>query len=254
MNSDLARLQARFSQALNHNNDAVLADITSDEFSAGQRLQIYRNNFVISLSEVLEASYPLLRAVIGEACFYALARHHVMHHPPTCADVSSYGAGLDSSIAALPQIHQAVPYAADLARFEWQLDQVQQSYATSPRPAWRPLDDLNQLSAAQHVRVQLRLWPWVRLCSAPYALFDLREAIHSDDFSALQLTQTQTGLIACDSDGHPWTRVCNEPEYHLLHAISNATPLGAIAPPLLATLPALTRLDIVAGFTLPGDE
>lgn len=252
MNSDLARLQARFSQALNHNNDAVLADIISAGFSAGQRLQIYRNNYVISLSEVLEACYPLLRAVIGEECFSALARHYVMHHPLTSADVSTYGAGLESSIAALPHLLQSVPYAADLARFEWQLDAVQQSYATAPRPDCQPLTRLAALSAAQQAQVRLQLSPWVSVFSAPYALFDLRAAILSEDFSALQLAEPQRGLIACDGNGQPWSRACSEAEYQLLHALNSATPFGAITPHLLATLPALTRLDIVAGFTLPG--
>lgn len=254
MSCDLARLQADFARALNGDNKAVEHLLTSDRFSGGQRLHIYRNNYVISLSDVLAAGYPLLRAVIGEECFSALARHYVMHHLLTCADVSAYGAGLDSSIAALPHIEQAVPYAADLAHFEWQLDVVQQSYATAPRPDCQPLTRLATLSAAQQAQVRLQLSPWVSLFSAPYALFDLRAAFHNDDFSALQLAEAQRGLIACDSDGQPWTRACSDSEYHLLHALSAATPLGAITAELLATLPALTQLNIVAGFTLPGTE
>ena len=58
MSPSLADIQTQFAQALRYQASADDCHIDSDHFSAEQRMQVYRNNFVISLSEVLQATYP----------------------------------------------------------------------------------------------------------------------------------------------------------------------------------------------------
>ncbi|MGU3843968.1 HvfC/BufC family peptide modification chaperone, partial [Vibrio diabolicus] len=49
----LATLQSQFAKALHYQALGEECDIVSDKFTADERIQIYRNNFIISLSEVL---------------------------------------------------------------------------------------------------------------------------------------------------------------------------------------------------------
>ncbi|MDG2898591.1 putative DNA-binding domain-containing protein, partial [Vibrio parahaemolyticus] len=50
---NLATLQSQFAKALHYQALGEDCDIASDEFTADERIQIYRNNFIVSLSEVL---------------------------------------------------------------------------------------------------------------------------------------------------------------------------------------------------------
>ena len=58
---NLATLQSQFAKALHYQALGEDCDIASDEFTADERMQIYRNNFIVSLSEVLSATYPIDR-------------------------------------------------------------------------------------------------------------------------------------------------------------------------------------------------
>lgn len=250
MSLTLAQLQTQFAHGLNYQVGGEACAIIADGRDPTDRLQIYRNNRVISLSEVMAATYPLLLEILGEECFAALAREYVLTHPLTNPDVSHYGERFDTLIERATQVTTIVPYATALARFEWTLDRVQQAYACEPRPQWTPLESLSTVAAEQHAKVVLHLLPWVHAFDSAYALFDLQRALHSNDVSQITLHQAQMGVIACDSEGDPWTLPLQPHAYQLLLAIEQQTPLGDIPPDALAALPSLLPLEILAGFTL----
>ena len=75
---NLATLQSQFAKALHYQALGEDCDIASDEFTADERMQIYRNNFIVSLSEVLSATYPMVEALLGKECFEQMARQHVL--------------------------------------------------------------------------------------------------------------------------------------------------------------------------------
>jgi len=51
---NLATLQSQFAKALHYQALGEDCDIASDEFTADKRMQIYRNNFIVSLREVCQ--------------------------------------------------------------------------------------------------------------------------------------------------------------------------------------------------------
>ncbi|WP_036828640.1 DNA-binding domain-containing protein, partial [Photobacterium sanctipauli] len=131
--SPLQQLQQDFAKALHYQPSPASSQINDGHFPAEQLIQIYRNNFIMSLSEVLEATYPCTLAVVGEECFAQLARQHVLSVPLTEGDVSHYGEGFAASIEGQPELCQAVPYLADLARLEWCVDRVSHQAAVAPQ-------------------------------------------------------------------------------------------------------------------------
>lgn len=247
----LAQLQSNFNAALHYQANAVQCDIVSDDFSAEQRLQIYRNNFIISLSEVLQATYPMLLALWGEECFAQVARQHVLQHPLTSGDVSHYGRGFADTLTQFPALVEAAPYSAEVARFEWAMDKaMQQHNQTTATSRLRPLDSLSQIPPDLQGQIRVHLHSSVVGFSSCYAVFSLRHAIQQNDFSALDLNQAERGVMGHQAHCGVWSCALSDSEYSLLKQIQAQTLLGDIKPPLLTCLDRLNQLDMFAGFTL----
>lgn len=251
MTLSLAQLQQSFAQGLKYQTEAEDCDIISDKFSATERLQIYRNNFVISLTEALQATYPMLLAVLGEECFDAIARYYILSHPLSEGDVSRYGSHFDDVISHFPQVTAAAPYASDLARFEWTIDKAQQTFGqTQEQSSLQPLETIHSLSEQQHSRVIFHLAPWVFPFTTAFGLFALQRAFTVQNFDNVTLTHSQSGVIACDEDGQPWAKELQHEEFQLLTNLYSKTPLGKLPSKTLTGLPSLLSLNIVAGFSL----
>jgi hypothetical protein len=87
------------------------------------RLAIYGNAYRSRLIETLEAHYPALLALMGEADFTHLASEYVQAHDSTFASIRYYGGALGALLAAHPA-HESSPWLAELARFEWAMSEV----------------------------------------------------------------------------------------------------------------------------------
>lgn len=92
--SELASLQRAFASGLLGQDDAILGHIQPGRFAPDALLQIYRNNFILGLTEVLASSYPAVRAMVGETFFEAAARGFVLAAPLEEGSVMDYGGGL----------------------------------------------------------------------------------------------------------------------------------------------------------------
>lgn len=252
-NSDLslAHVQSTFAQALHYQASGEECHISSDIFSADERMQIYRNNFIISLSEVLQATYPMLYALLGDECFNHVARQHVLDYPLECGDVSHYGEHFDQTLEQFPSVINAAPYCLEVARYEWHIDLAQQlSNQITSEPNLLPLAHLAQLTAEQHPHIQLHLKPGVLAFHSRYALFSLQHAIEKEDFSNLTLDHAQHGVIASSTESGVWTLVLDFEVYELLNYLQSGCMLSEIPPALLTGLNPLTQHDLIAGFSL----
>ncbi len=250
MTLSLTQLQHNFAQGLKYQAEAEHCDITSDKFNATERLQIYRNNFVISLTEVLQATYPMLLAVLGEECFDAIARYYILSHPLNEGDVSRYGKDFDKTIAAFPNVIEAAPYAEQLASFEWQLDSAHQSFCNEKRKPYQPLSEMKKLLPQQLNRVVIHIYPWVKPFQCQFALFDFYYSFSTQNFGQLNLDKAQVGVISCNEYGQPWATEITANQFNLLNTLINKTALDDIPAQQLEELSALTLLGIFAGYSL----
>ncbi|GJA07461.1 hypothetical protein KAM333_28890 [Aeromonas caviae] len=78
---ELGSLQRAFASGLLGQDDVILGHIQPGRFAPDALLQIYRNNFILGLTEVLASSYPAVRAMVGETFFEAAARGFVLAAP-----------------------------------------------------------------------------------------------------------------------------------------------------------------------------
>ncbi|WP_112478779.1 DNA-binding domain-containing protein [Vibrio variabilis] len=249
----LQELQSTFSQSLRSRNSNIESYIVADHFSADDRIQIYRNNFVFSLSEVLEACYPITLQLVGEECFQSMAKHHVIHHPPTTGNVADYGKGFAESVSELNNITNAVPYLVDVMKLEWAIDSLNQRPLNKAEAPIEPIVNMQLVPEAQHGNLVFHVKPNHTVLQSQFAIANLVNAIHSNNLEGFEINQPENVLIIKQGLATSTLHVLEDNVLELLNALNSQQPLKFIDPALLTALPSLFALDVVAGFTLHDD-
>lgn len=168
----LAELQARFRDAILTETLAGLgAEIAGDGLTPEQRVQIYRNNTFISLTEALKATYPVVCRLVDERFFGFAAHAFIARHPPRNGRLATYGAGFPHFLATFEPA-RGVPYLADVARFEWAMNE------TYHEASDLPLDPgaLTALDDEGVARLRFMPHPTVRLLASRFPVDRIWEA------------------------------------------------------------------------------
>lgn len=84
---------------------------------SARRFAVYRNNVVVGLCETLKANFPVVRRLVGDEFFTAMARAYVLDNPPSSPVMIQYGAGFAGFIGAFESAAD-IPYLRDVARLE----------------------------------------------------------------------------------------------------------------------------------------
>jgi hypothetical protein len=115
----LAELQRRFRAALLEGDESgIERDVRHDGLSAAKRLQIYRNNARLLLTEALKANFPATCRIADERFFAYAAAEFIRRHPPRQPRLAEYGSELPDFLAGFAPA-AGLPWLADLARLEW---------------------------------------------------------------------------------------------------------------------------------------
>lgn len=86
--------------------------------SPDRRIGVYRNNVHASLVAALAAGFPVVRRLVGEDFFEAMAVLFIRRQPPSSPVLAEYGAGFAAFLAAFEPAAE-LPYLPDIARLEW---------------------------------------------------------------------------------------------------------------------------------------
>ncbi len=98
---------------------------------SGKRFDVYRNNVMVSLTQALLDSYPVVAQLVGEEFATAMARVFAGDNLPASPVLLEYGAGYGDFIAGFEPA-QSLPYLADVARLEWDWLRTYHSADQSP--------------------------------------------------------------------------------------------------------------------------
>jgi hypothetical protein len=109
---------ASFAGALvNPSRPAPAATQRRDGRPVERRFAVYRNNVAVALIGALEARYPVVRRLVGDDFFRAMAGAFVAAEKPRSPALMLYGDGFPDFVASFPPAG-AVPFLADVARLE----------------------------------------------------------------------------------------------------------------------------------------
>lgn len=156
--------QSAFASALRDPEHRVPAGIAkSAQALSTKRFNVYRNNIAVSLTEVLAASFPVVRQLVGEEFFMGMAHAYAGAHPPKSPVMLAYGGDFAGYIAAFEPA-RSLPFLADVARVEWAWNTAY--HAADCAPVAIPA--LQAVPPEVLGRVRLRLHPSLQILSSDW--------------------------------------------------------------------------------------
>jgi hypothetical protein len=169
--STLAGLQRAFAAALHDGAGGAIAErVRAAGAPVEARIAQYRRNMDATRHNALAAAYPVVRRLVGEAFFAAMARRYGAEHPSRSGDLHVFGDAFDRFIAAYAPA-RGLAYLADVARLEWACHEC--FHAADAR---FDASALARVPASRRHEVRLRLHPAVRLLESPHPIVAIWEA------------------------------------------------------------------------------
>ena len=95
------------------------------------RLDIYQNNTVLGLTDILANAFPILKKIVGEDFFKTVARHYIKEHPQPSGNRHTFGSDLAGFLAEFKPA-ASLPYLPDVAALEWAYFQAALSEDAGP--------------------------------------------------------------------------------------------------------------------------
>jgi len=96
-----------------------------------KRFSVYRNNVVVSLSEALEVTFPVIRTLVGDEFFKAMAGVFLRQHAPDSPVLMFYGAEMPAFLDSFQPVAH-LGYLPDVARIELALCRSYHAADTPP--------------------------------------------------------------------------------------------------------------------------
>jgi hypothetical protein len=162
----LRELQAAFLRAMvGPDEPELLETIVGDGLLPAARLQIYRHHVLTSLTDVLQATYPVICRLVDERFFRYAADAYMRQYPPETPCLFEYGAHFPAFLAAFPPCRH-LEYLADVARLEWALNTALHAEVRAPLdPA-----ELGGLASHDVARLVFQFDPSVTLLDSPWPI------------------------------------------------------------------------------------
>lgn len=211
-----------------------------DGLPSPRRFAVYRNNVLAGLANGLGEAYPVVRRLVGEEFFRAMAVEFAAASPPRGPLMYDYGGGFAEFIDRFPPA-AAVPYLADVARLE-------RAWAEAYHAAEeRSIDarTLQAIGAEEITAARLVLHGSLRVVVSDFPIVSIWQAnMGEGEPGATALAQQgETALIARPSTEVELRRLAAGPAQFVL-ALANGCALGVAVERALTTDP---RFDISSG-------
>lgn len=122
--NDLLLLQQKFQDFLLTDNLEISQEVVStSKVPASVRLNIYGNGYRTRLIEALEATYPVLKKILGEETFNTLGNAYLDKFPSHFRSIRWFGDQLSDFLTDYPEL-KSHSHLSELARIEWTMSLV----------------------------------------------------------------------------------------------------------------------------------
>jgi hypothetical protein len=158
----LDQLQSLMSSAM-RGGDALdlLTLIEGDGVPPEALLRIYRNHMTMTLTEALEATFPVVCRLVDQRFFAYAAHEYIAATPPSRPCLAEFGESFPDFLASFPACRNLV-YLADVARLEWAINlALHAEEARLDRPASISSGSVVRLHPSSHLVASQ--WPIERI-------------------------------------------------------------------------------------------
>lgn len=185
----LLESQSAFLQAIARREiEGVAGQIADGVFTPSERLNVYRNTFLSTLTNALRISFPAVYRLVGEEFFEAAAQCFIEVEPPRSAYLNSYGAGFADFLAQFPAV-SGLPYLPDVARLEWAVNSALHAEDTTPLDP----DSLAQIPSVLPEHVAFVAHPSMKTLRLDYPARAIWQAVLDEDDNALSAIDLRRG-------------------------------------------------------------
>ena len=222
---NLLELQLQLRRAvLGGDTAGLVAAIHGDGLDPAARLRIYRNHAFATLGTVLEGTFPVVCRLVDKRFFAYAAHEYLREHPPNSRCLIDYGADFADFLAGFEPC-LALPYLADVARFEWALKMA----ATVREATPLPIETLAAVPPERAACLAVRLQPSASYFTSRWAIDTIWQANQQSEVPTVDLTLGGTGIeIRRAGDGVAWRRL--DPSILAFRtALANGVVLAAAA-------------------------
>ena len=173
----LLELQRDFaSDILNGAADKTGVCLRSEKFSGEQLLQVYRNNFFLSLTSALRDIYPVVNKLVGDGFFNYTAEQFIRQHPSISGNLHNFGSGFANFLSSFKPA-AGLPYLADIARLDWA---YHLAFHAADVATLAP-EKLAQIPTDRYGEMRLAISPSVSLLQSDHPIFSIWEFSNRDD-------------------------------------------------------------------------
>jgi hypothetical protein len=200
----------------------IVVAIEGDGLDPAARVGIYRNHAFTTLGAALQSTFAVVRRLVDE-CFFAYAAHeYVRQHPPHSRCLAEYGADFADFLAAFEPC-KALPYLADVARFEWALNVAARVQEIVPLPP----QALAAVPAKEAAYIALRLQPSLSYITSPWPIDEIWESNQQTEVAAVDLVSGGARLqVRRAGDAVAWVRL-DLATFAFRKALADGLVLGA---------------------------
>lgn len=219
-------------KTLDHPPEKLAAFCEIGEIALPDRLKVYRNNIVGSLTDVMVATFPILDRLVGREFLELMARSYILENPPEHGCLSLYGEGFDGFIEAF-ELAKSLPYLPDVARFELALNKAYYAQDDTALKA----DALAAIAPDDLPNISLKPRHSVQLLRSRFPLTAIREFCMADKQDGqLNLDQGGEALMVYRPELETQTVILSEDEFMMLEQLQTSS-LGEAAEKTLKHFP-----------------
>ncbi|MCF6318176.1 MAG: DNA-binding domain-containing protein [Proteobacteria bacterium] len=179
----LNKVQTKFKETVlgsvhnvKNSDENFLSLFEDNHISVIDRLKVYHNNVVGSLSDALHMTFPLIEKLVGKDFFKAMSSEFIFDNPPKGASLYQYGAGFDHFIKEY-EAAKSLPYLPDMAIFEWAMNTAY--YAPDDTPLAG--DALSHIPPENLGETLLRLRVSATLMQSRFPILQIRDFCLDED-------------------------------------------------------------------------
>ena len=193
--------------------------LPSPTLQPAERIQIYRNMYLLRMEEALETDFPCLQMAVGPEAFFRLVEEYVQVHPSRSWTLNHLSVQFAAWVGTVPWLGRQRTALGELAQLEWALCQVFDAESAA-------VLDPSGLAALPPDQLRFETIPALRLVATRYPVNPAFTRLRQGEGWRPLKREDSWALVWRDQDFTLWRRDLARAEHDLLAALLEGLTLG----------------------------